>query len=251
MKEILIGIDDTDNPTSPGTGRLARILCAELIDRGMKSLGVTRHQFLIDKAIPYTSHNSGACIGLVGDDGIEAVKFAFDFVTRHAAQGSDPGVCIAGADAVDSGIVEFANSATKKVLKIDEAYTLAKSTSISLRGLGGSCQGVIGALASVGLRAEGNKGRFIDLPGLRNLPHNVNAHAYHKMGITIQYKSCRRPRLTDRYDTLGWVRPRLINGKPVLIVEWSERNDTWIPVDKKPSDAGFRSNPPSAGQSVQ
>ena len=61
MKTFLIGIDDTDNETSPGTGRLARKLQEECIPRGLISLGVTRHQFLVDPAIAYTSHNSGAC----------------------------------------------------------------------------------------------------------------------------------------------------------------------------------------------
>ena len=82
MRTILIGIDDTDNPTSPGTGRLARNVSVELERRGLKTLGVTRHQFLVHKAIPYTSHNSGACIGVAGDHGIEAVDFVFDFVAQ-------------------------------------------------------------------------------------------------------------------------------------------------------------------------
>ena len=35
------------------------------------------------------------------------------------------------------------------------------------------------------------------------------------------------------YDTLDWVRPRLIDGKPVLIVEWSEKNNVWLPIDRQ------------------
>ncbi|MHC4369889.1 MAG: hypothetical protein ACYSW8_19940, partial [Planctomycetota bacterium] len=60
MAIFLIGIDDTDNETSPGTGRLARQLLAECALRSLDPLGVTRHQFLVDPAIRYTSHNSGA-----------------------------------------------------------------------------------------------------------------------------------------------------------------------------------------------
>lgn len=236
MSLILIGIDDTDNDRSPGTGRLARQLSSECERRGMQPLGVTRHQFLLDPAIPYTSHNSGACIAVAGNDGIEAVDFVFDFVAQSAAEGSDPGVCIAQADAVLPCIVEFANAATNKVLKMKDAFSVAKAGSVVLRGLGGSHQGVIGALASVGLRREGNKGRFIDLPGLRELPNYVNAQTYDKIGITLQYKTnCRKPTPRDTYDTLGWVRPRLTDGKAVLIVEWSEQKNAWIPVDRKKS----------------
>lgn len=234
MALILIGIDDTDNESSPGTGRLARLLSGECEKRGMEPVGVTRHQFLLDPAIPYTSHNSGACIAVAGDDGIEAATFAFDFVSQRASEGSDPGVCIARADAVQRPIIEFADAATNKVLKTEDAFSLARAASIPLRGLGGSCQGVIGALASVGLRAQGDAGRFIDLPGLRELPRCVDAKSYDKLGITIEYKiTVRQPTPGDIYDTLGWVRPRLISGKAVLIVEWSEQRNAWIPVDKK------------------
>ncbi len=243
MALILIGIDDTDNKASRGTGRLARLLSCECEKRGLQPVGVTRHQFLLDPAIDYTSHNSGACIGICGDDGIEAATFAFDFVAQRSAEGSDPGVCIARADTVGSSIVEFAKAANKKLLKIEDAFNLARADSIALQGLGGSCQprllegrgqGVIGALASVGLRAAGVGGRFIDLPGLRELPRCVDAQTYNKMGIEIEYKSdCRQLSSSDMVDGLGWVRPRLISGKPVLVVEWSEQKNAWVPVDRK------------------
>lgn len=233
MARILIGIDDTDNDTSPGTGRLARRLSSELQERGMRPLGVTRHQFLVDPAIPYTSHNSGACIAVVSAHGLEPTTFAFDFVARHSAKGSDPGVCIAWASGVSPSVVRFAHDATENVLEMEDAYRVAKSASIELRGLGGSCQGVIGALACVGLRAEGSEGRFIDLPGLRELPRYVDAETYENIGIKVQYRSSREPDPKDRYDTLGWVRPRLVDGEPVLELEWSKENDVWVPVDRK------------------
>lgn len=236
MRTILIGIDDTDNPNSPGTGRLARDLCAELTKRGMKSLGVTRHQFLFDRAIPYTSHNSGACIAVESKNGIVAVDFVFDFVTCASAKGSDPGVCIAFSDDVPKEVFDFGKAAQKKILAIKHTFKLANDKSIKLHGLGENGQGVIGALASVGLRSQGNDGRFIDMPGLRELPRKVNVEKYEKIGIKVVYKIIKRvPNANDIYDTLDWVRPRLIDGKPVLIVEWSEKNNAWIPIDCKKS----------------
>ena len=233
MTLILIGIDDTDNYTSRGTGRLARLLSGECEQRDMHPLGVTRHQFLLDPAIRYTSHNSGACVAVASNDGVEAAHFAFDFVAQHAAKGSDPGVCVAWADAVEPCILEFGDAATCRVLTMEDALSLAKSASITLRGLGGSGEGVIGALASVGLRAGGNKGRLIDLPGLRDLPPNVDVQTYERMGIAVQHEGHRRSGPIDRYDNLGWVRPRLVNGKPVLVLEWSEQRNAWIPIDRK------------------
>ena len=246
MGTILIGIDDTDNLTSPGTGRLARDLFAELTKRGMKSLGVTRHQFLVDKAIPFTSHNSGACIAVESKNGIEEVDFAFDFIACTSAEGSDPGVCIACSNDVPKEVSDFGQAAQKQILAIENSFTIAKRSGIKLRGLGGNCLGVIGALASVGQRAEGNNGRFIDMPGLRQLPRRVNAQTYNKIGIEVQYKTnCRQPNATDIYDTLDWARPRLINGKPVLIVEWSEKENAWIPIDRKKSKPSQHSAKPS------
>ena len=204
--------------------------------QGAKSLGITRHQFLLDDAIPYTSHNSGACIALESDNGIEQADFAFDFVARESAEGSDPGVCAAFIEDVPEKISDFGRAAQERVLEIEESFRLAEECGVGLRGLGGNSQGVIGALASVGLRALGNDGRFIDMPGLRELPRHVDARTYEEMGIEVRYENgLRRPRADDIYDTMNWVRPRLINGKAVLLVEWSEKENAWIPIDRRKS----------------
>lgn len=234
MHTILIGIDDTDNESSPGTGRLARELSKECRERGLRPVGVTRHQFLRDPHIPYTSHNSGACVAVRAADGADSVSFAFDFVAQQAAPSSDPGVCIADAASVPAQVVDFGVAATQRVLDSNDALRLGKSDGIVLRALGGTGQGVIGALASVGLRARGDEGRFIDLPGLRELDSRVSAKALTLMGITLDHRaSGREPRPEDPYETLDWIRPRLVSGKPVLPVEWSEGRNAWVPVDRK------------------
>jgi hypothetical protein len=239
MTVFLIGIDDTDNQSSPGTGRLARRLSDECARRGLRPLGVTRHQFLIDPAIAYTSHNSGACIAVESENGLENPDFIYDFVARNCAEGSDPGVCIAAACDVPESIVGFANLATQQVVTMPDAFSLAKQATIALHGLGGMCQGVIGALGSVGLRASGNNGRFIDLPGLRELHGCVDAAAFDKIGVSVEHCcSGRAPAVSDRYETLDWVRPRLVGGQAVLPVQWSEQENAWIPLDRKKDLAG-------------
>lgn len=234
MTTFLIGLDDTDNQNSPGTGRLARMLSQECKRPGSTPLGVTRHQFLLDPAIPYTSHNSGACIALESENGLDLRDFVFDFVARKSAEDSDPGVCIADISKVPADVVKFANRATEQVVTMPEAFNLAKQASIVLHGLGGTCQGIIGALGSVGLRASGENGRFIDLTGLRELSGCVGIEAFDRIGIVIEHLSGKRsPGAKDHYETLDWIRPRLIGGKAVLPVQWSEEKDAWIPVDKK------------------
>ena len=238
MATVLIGIDDTDNQTSPGTGHVARDLCAELVKRGMRSLGVTRHQFLVDQAIPYTSHNSGACIGVESENGLKVVvDFVFDYIASVAADGSDPGVCVATKDEVPSEVSDFGRAAQKRVLAIEDSFRATKGSGIRLYGLGGDCLGVIGAVGSVGLRAGGNDGRFVDMPGLRELPRQATVREYDEIGVEITYASNRRAAdAGDVYDNLDWPRPRLIDGKAALVVEWSEQDDAWIPVDRKKSE---------------
>ena len=68
---VLLGLDDTDIlGHKPGTGRLARDLAAHLADTfPVRAAGVVRHQLLVDPRIPYTSHNSPACVILETFDG--------------------------------------------------------------------------------------------------------------------------------------------------------------------------------------
>ena len=68
MQTIYIGIDDTDNLDTRGTGFRARQLADRLCeDKLAQIIGVTRHQLLVDDRVPYTSHNSSACIAVRPD----------------------------------------------------------------------------------------------------------------------------------------------------------------------------------------
>ena len=236
MTTVLIGIDDTDNETSPGTGQVARRLMAECIRRGGKHLGVTRHQFLVDPRIPYTSHNSGACLAVEAPGGLADAAFAPDFIAALSADGSDPGICLADPDAVSQEIIDFGWRATREVVTMDQARQAAGSAGLELRELGGSGLGIIGALASVGLRKGGCEGRFLDLPGLRELGESVRLDELAHLGIEVR---CSPPpaglRTADLCRTLDWVRPRLDAGRPVLGLEWSFQHDAWIPVDRQTS----------------
>lgn len=232
--KLLIGIDDTDNDQSPGTGRLARDLAQTLRQRGMRALSVTRHQFLLDPAIPYTSHNSGACIALETSDGMDAIRSAVEHVAQASHPGSDPGICLAPADKVPDDVKAWGLAAAQEVLNLSDAFDTVRNTAMQLYGVGGTCEGVIGALAAVGQYAEGNQGRFIDLPGLRELTGCVAGADLESLGIQLEHVGgIRYPAPTDRYATLDWVRPTLTRGRPMLAMEWSEQRNAWIPVNRK------------------
>ncbi len=214
MATVLIGIDDTDFGDSPGTGQLARRVSNEIARFGGKPLGITRHQFLVDPRIPYTAHNRGICVAIQWIGLATELEFVFDLVGQWSAEGSDPGVCIAAAEAATQEIVAWGESAMRDVLTMEDARALARRSGLNLRPLGGTGQGIIGALASVGLRIGGSRGRFVDLPGLRDLGERVTAMDLALMGIEVEHHE---PAVHGRvagkkgvYKTLGWVRPAIM-----------------------------------------
>jgi tRNA(Ile2) C34 agmatinyltransferase TiaS len=239
---VLLGVDDTDVlGHKPGTGRLARDLGAHLQQAGLATLlGVVRHQLLVDPRIPYTSHNSPACLILEMEsraNGTARRLFdeAAEYVRSRCAQGSDPGLCFAARDDVAMIVVEFGWRAGNEVLNKQEAWALAQCENLRLEELGGTGDGVIGALAAVGLTAEGNAGRYLELGGgLRDLPERLPASVLRQRGIALlSVARNSEPVAADaEIFTEDRVRPRLIGGRPVLLLERTEHG--WRCFDRKP-----------------
>ncbi len=234
-----IGIDDTDNLESRGTGHRARQLGTMLAEAGIAGLiCITRHQLLVHKDIPYTSHNSSACLLMDCDSAKEAELTAFcrDFLLREAAPGSDAGLCIASSAGINHGIENWGKNAKKIVLNKTLAHELANLNHIYLEGLTGTKIGVIGALAAVGLRHAGNDGRVLWLPGLRETTGILNAAELKnrltvdrittKDGTEIQYE--------ESIMTDGWLRPVMRDKKITLIVEKADDHEEfrWKHVSK-------------------
>jgi len=227
---VYIAIDDTDTietdtAASRGTGAVARDLAALLDRRGLgRSLGVTRHQLLVDPRIPYTSHNSAACL-LIETNGApveELAVAAAAFLSAEAAPGSDAGLCVAPEARVGPTITDFGRRAKREVLTAAAAHRLAEEAGLHLSGHTGERIGVIGALAAVGLRQSGNDGRFLDLNGLRAL-HGVQPVAtLHGTGIR-RFRSMTSPVTLRPTDTIDvgekWPQPILEHGEPTLILE--------------------------------
>jgi hypothetical protein len=196
---------------------------------------------LFDDRIPYTRQNRAICLAIKWTGSVEALGFAMDRIAEWSPTGSDPGVCIAAARSVGQAVMAWGQAATCQVLMMDDAIGIAARAGLRLSALGGTGGGIIGALASVGLRAGGNNGRFVDLPGLRQLGEMVSQQDLDRLGIEIQHVSAQENRKDyhchilagARYKTLDWVRPQLIEGKAVWLVQWSDEHDAWISVDRK------------------
>lgn len=162
---ILVGLDDTDTPDSAGTNQLARRLVA-VLPAGFEAAVVLRHQLLFDPRVPYTSKNGSASILLRDAPGasVDALVAALRREMRAGyVPGSDPGLCVARGAAPD--VVAFGRRCQREVVDQAEARALAARAGMHLEGLGGTEDGVIGALAAVGLLASGDDGRVVHRPG--------------------------------------------------------------------------------------
>jgi tRNA(Ile2) C34 agmatinyltransferase TiaS len=228
---IYIGLDDTDNKSSRGTGRLARAIAAALSER-YEVCGITRHQLLVDPRVPYTSHNSSAALHLQEDGDVDLNALADEVQAIMLADfqdGSDPGLCVARK--VEREMVEFGRRAKTEFVLQSEARDVANRCGCILRGLGGTQDGVIGALAGTGLAATGADGRFIFIGTARELQGVQTVQAILGAGIT-QVRTLDGQRLDNGLiDTGGKLRPAFREGRPILFVRQQENDPAlWIPV---------------------
>ena len=228
---IYIGLDDTDNATSRGTGRLARAI-VETLSARFDVRGVTRHQFLVDPRIPYTSHNSSATLHLRENGQADLSALADQvqsIMLQDFQEGSDPGLCV--AQAVTPEMTEFGRRAKTIVVLQSEARKVAERGGCILRGLGGTQDGVIGALAGVGLAATGEDGRFILVGRSRELDGVQSVQAILGSGIAEVRTLDGRTLQEGLIQTDGKLRPAFRNNRAVLVVRREEGDASlWHPV---------------------
>ena len=235
---ILIGVDDTDRPGAPGTGRLARRLADHLESQGASKVrAVTRHQLLVHPSIPYTSHNSAACIA-VDTDEEPAVLFDTSkaFLKSHAIPGSDPGLCVAVSSRVSGETIDFGKKAQSQVLEVEGAASVAVGQGLLIAALGPGGQGTIGAVAAVGLRGSGNDGRCIELRGIRQVSGILSVRELKEHTDVVGVRTSAQAELAEDciVDTQDWLRPRLVDGQAILVVERHPvHSGRWISVDRR------------------
>jgi hypothetical protein len=158
---IYLGIDDTDIVGSPGTNQLARAIVRRL---GATARGaiICRHQLFFDPRVPYTSGNGSASIQLPRGGEMALVQLldtVREVMRDWYVDGSDPG--LAAAERASNEMKAFAARAKREVVRQDDARKVAEQAGCHLEGLGGTNQGIIGALAAVALVDGGNDGRVV------------------------------------------------------------------------------------------
>lgn len=240
MSEIwLIAIDDTDNADSIGTGRLARELAAHLVEtHRIDEPSVTRHQLLVHPDIPYTSHNSSACIEARAprDAGPGLLELARSFLLEHYHDGANPGLCIGRRADFSPSLIELSRRAQREVLSLEHFDDAARWFAGGLWWSGETGQGRIGACAGAALRSTGKDGRFIGLTGIRALTGTMPVgEILDRSGVASVETVDGRVLAADvSVDTHDWVRPSLRAGRPVLVVR--EAAGRWVPVERRSKD---------------
>jgi hypothetical protein len=232
---LLIAIDDTDNKESIGTGRLARMLAQDLTDSGLiKQKGITRHQFLVHPDIPYTSHNSCACIEADAETANTDKIFDFskNFILAHFNEGANPGLCVLDRERVPKELVRLGRRAQTEVIAIEDARKLADQLGITVWWHGDTGQGVIGAMGGIGLRSTGNDGKFIGMEGIREMEGTVTVGEICRKTSIMRVITPTGEVLgeNETVNTMNWIRPLLKDGNIVLPVLKEE--DEWRTIEK-------------------
>lgn len=238
---LLIGIDDTDNKESRGTGFKARQLAKLIEEHKLGTVkGITRHQLFVHEDIAYTSQNSSACLQVESDLINDLKVFCSEYLLTESAEGSDAGLCIADWSNVLREVQDWGEKAKIEVLTLEAAIKLASDNNIILEGFTGTKIGQIGALAAIGLRKSGNDGRFIWLSGTGEL-RDFDSGKYkvtelkEKAGIQ-KIQDINRNDIQENDIILcdGWTRPVLLENYSVLFVEKTNfANHEWKTVTKE------------------
>ena len=213
-----VGIDDTDTIDSRGTNKLALMIVEELRDH-WKCHQVLRHQLFEDERVPFTSKNGSASL-LFSPLRHQSADNLFDEfrcrMLREFIPGSDPGLAV--ATGVDESVMRFGYDCQSELCTQEKVRQLAKGGSIKLEGLGGTNDGIIGALAAIGLAATENDGRVIYLDGWSHqIEGEQSVDAIRDKNVTVM---CGEKEIHSGFVTLHKkLRPNKRNGQNVLFVE--------------------------------
>jgi len=224
-----VAFDDTDTlDCGRGTGKLARWY-ADVLPPECKQIMVVRQQLLHSPEVPMTSHNSSLCCVVEAPDESyreKLIELGIAHILNYFVEGSDPGFCVASENDDLSALVEFGIKCTGIKTSQQEAKEAAKG--VHLSGHGGTNDGIIGAVAAVGLTHLGDSGRIVDFADIRELPQLVKASELRKRGIQVMSVNRHAEFIPDHHliDTQFSLRPHLWAKRlvvPVMAIE----DDTW------------------------
>lgn len=217
---IYAGIDDTDTIDSRGTNQLALQIVAEL-QPDWRCHQVLRHQLFQDERVPFTSQNGSASLlfsPLRNASAEELFESISAILLREFIPGSDPGLAV--AEVVPAEIQQFGQICKIHVTSQADAGKLADRYQIRLQGLGGTNDGIIGALAAIGLAATDDDGRIISLENwTEQLEGTQPVSRIRDYGVTVVGRKSGREIEAGSVSLLKKLRPNRLAGRNVLFVE--------------------------------
>lgn len=225
---IYVGIDDTDMPGTLGTNKFAKALSARLADQYGCEL-IVRHQLLIDPRVPYTSKNSSASMLLHPKNGEGTARLIDElraFVSEWFIEGSDPGFCV--SETIPADVTAYGKRCQREVIAQSVARDLAAEHGIHLEGCGGTNDGVIGALAAVGLIAEGNDGRVVQIGDWEDdLAGREDIAAVRERNVEVRCLESAAEVKSGTIDVGKHLRPNYRHGKIVLFAREEPEASDW------------------------
>jgi hypothetical protein len=128
-------------------------------------------------------------------------------------------------------MIDFGRRAKTDLVHQAEARAIAARQGCILRGLGGTEDGVIGALAAVGLAVTGEDGRFLVFGKSRELQGVQTVQAILDCGISAVRVLDGQLLTEGLVETEGKLRPAFRGSQAVLFVKRQEDNPAlWFPV---------------------
>jgi hypothetical protein len=130
-------------------------------------------------------------------------------------------------------LTAFGSAAKREIIDQTTARTLAAQHEVLLSGHGGTEDGVIGALAAVGLHLHGSDGFFLWMPDIRDMRPGwcTYQHLIHTLPIDdARTLDGHRPTPQTTVAISPWIRPLLLGGHAVLLLERIEATNaapTW------------------------
>jgi hypothetical protein len=235
---FLLGIDDTDSAQTADTSALALHLGHQLEHKMLARLvNISSHQLLQSPSILHTGENVTCCLLLDADmDKTRDIDLVCrEILHRESSPIANPGYALAAWNQFDPELVVWGKKAKINLLQRSDAISLARRCGISVAGINGSGAGVIGALAAIGLRYEGNDGCIRWMPGLDVL-NGVYTQVQLSQFIhfdVIESEQHKRPAFDERILITPPIKPILKDGRICLpITAVKKENEYCWQVDK-------------------
>jgi tRNA(Ile2) C34 agmatinyltransferase TiaS len=139
-------------------------------------------------------------------------------MSKRFIEGSDPGFCV--AETIPDDVTAYGKRCQSEVVDQSMARELAAQHDIHLEGCGGTNDGIIGALAAVGLIADGNDGRVVYIGGWTDdLAGRQDVETVRRRNVSVRSIETGTEITNGTIDVGKHLRPNYRDGRIVLFAQ--------------------------------